>query len=148
MASIKWEDGTESDILTTDLNSLGNNARAISGVIDNDANLNLYADFQLEVQYDTAAPSAGTRIADLYLLPTVDGTNYPEGSASLTPQQSLHVGSFESRNPSISAIERLVLAGVALPPRDFKVLIVNVSGVTWETTGNVLSIRPYRLQVV
>lgn len=148
MANIQWIDGSIATALDTGLNSLANAARAISGTIDNDAGLDLYCDLELVVQWDTSAPSAGTKIAEVYLLPSVDGTNFPEGSSSLTPQKSLLVATFESRNPSISATERLVASGIPLPPRDFKLLLVNTSGQTYETSGNTLKLRPYKLQSV
>jgi len=146
MPDLKWKDGSIATALDSGLDSLANGSRAISAVIDNDAGLDLYADFELVVRYTTTAPAAGVITAELFLLPTVDGTNYPEGSSSLDPQQMLKVGIFESRNGTTSATERLVLTGIPLPPRDFKVLLKNTSGFSYYSTANTLKIRPYKLQ--
>ena len=141
-----WDDTTAIDTaLSTDLNSLANGSRAISAGVANGTELDLYGDLELVVQYGTA-PSAGTKIAEVYLLPTVDGTNYPEGSASLTPQKALLVATFESRNPSTTAVERLVVPGIPLPPRAFKLLLVNTSGQAYAASGNTLKIKRYKLQ--
>ena len=148
MSDFKWKDGSQSDIITSGLDSLADGGRAISDAIDNDTGLDMYADIEYEVRYTSSAPAAGVKVADIYLLPTIDGTNYPEGSTSLDPQKSLLVGSLESRNGSTSAIERLVLPGVPLPPRDYKVLLKNTSGKTLHSTANIVSIRPFKLQSV
>lgn len=148
MADLKWKDGSIATVFTTELNSLADGSRVLSSAIDNDAGLDLYADFELVVQYTSSAPAAGVIAAELFLLPTVDGTNYPEGGTSLDPQQALKVGTFESRNGSTSATERLVVSGVSLPPRDFKILLKNISGKTLASSGNTLKIRPYKSQSV
>lgn len=144
MPSVKWEDGSATTALSTELNSLADAGRAISAAIDNDAGLYLYADLELVVSYATA-PTAGTTAAEVYLLPTVDGTNYPEGSSTVTPQAALLVGSFEVRLGTTGP-ERLVLRGVDLPARDFKLLLCNKSGRAFTASGNTLKVRPYRVQ--
>lgn len=148
MADIKWVDGSIATALSTGLNSLADAGRAISSAIDNDAGLDLYCDLELAIAYTSSAPSAGVKVAEVYLLPTVDGTNFAEGGTSLTPQKSLLVAAFESRNGSTSAVEYLTASGIPLPPRDFKLLLVNTSGKTLHATLNTLKIRPYKLQAV
>lgn len=144
-----WDDSPSIvSALTTGLDSLANGSRAISSALDNDADAsakNLYGDLELVVRYGGGPPAAGTKVAEVYLLPTVDGTNYPEGSTSVTPQKALLVATFESRVPSTSATERLVVFGITLPPRDYKLLLVNTSGQAYHTSGNTLKIKPYKL---
>ena len=146
MSNIQWIDGSTATALSTGLDSLTDTSRAISAAIDNDADLNLYCDLELAIAYTTSAPSAGVKVAEVYLLPTVDGTNFAEGGTSLTPQKSLLVATFESRNGSTSTLEYLIATGIPLPPRDFKLLLVNTSGKTLKSSGNTLKLRPYKLQ--
>lgn len=148
MSQVKWIDGSIATALSSGLNSLADAGRAISSAIDNDAGLDLYCDLELAIAYTTSAPSAGVRVAELYLLPTVDGTNFAEGGTSLTPQKALLIATFESRNGSTSAVEYLVATGIPLPPRDFKLLLVNTSGKTLHASLNTLKLRPYKLQTV
>lgn len=145
---IKWKDGSISTLLSSGLNSLANGSRAISSAYDNTTNLDLYGDLELAIAYTTSAPTAGTKVADVYLLPTVDGTNYAEGGTSLTPQALLLVATFESRNGATGAVEYLIAPGIPLPSRSFKVLLVNTSGKTLHATLNTLKITPYKLQIV
>ena len=149
MANQQWEDSTSIiTVLSGGLVSLATGARDISSAIDNGTDLDLFGDLEFIVQWDSVAPSAGDRVADLYLLPSIDDINFPEGSASLTPQASLLIGSFESRNPSISDVEHLVLPGVTLHPRNMKFLLINTSGQTFEPSGNMLLLKPYKIQSV
>lgn len=148
MANIKWIDGSIATALSSGLNSLGDGSRAISSAIDNDAGLDLFCDLELAIAYTSSAPSAGIKVAEVYLIPTVDGTNFGEGSSSITPQKQLLAAVFESRNGSTSTVEYLVASGIPLPPRDFKLLLLNTSGKTLHATLNTLKIRPYKLQSV
>ena len=146
MADFKWKSTAATSLLTSGLNSLADAARAVSSAFDNSTNLDEYGDLEFTVQYTTSAPSAGTKVAEVYLLPSIDGTNYAEGSTSITPQKALLVGVFESRNGSTSAVERLVVSGVSIPPDHMKFLLVNTSGKTLASSGNTLKIRPYKVQ--
>ncbi len=149
MANQQWEDSTSIvTVLSGGLVSLASDARDISAAVDNGTNLDLFGDLEFIVQWDTVAPSAGDKVADLYLLPSVDDVNFPEGSVSLTPQASLLIGSFESRNPSISGVEHLMLPGITLPPRNMKFLLQNTSGQTFDPSGSMLLLKPYKLQSV
>lgn len=147
MSNIKWLDGSTATALSTELNSLTDTSRAISSAISQ-SGLDLYCDLELAVAYTSSAPSAGVKVAEVYLVPSVDGTNYAEASSSLTPQKSLLAATFESRNGSTSTLEYLVATGIPLPPRDFKLLLVNTSGKTLKSSGNTLKLRPYKLQNV
>lgn len=148
MATLKWSNGSLATALSTELDSLADAARAISGAIDNTANLHLYMDVELAVAYTSSAPAAGTKAGELYAIPTVDGTNYGEGGTSVTPQKALLIGIFESRNGSTSSVERLILPGIPMPPIQFKLLMVNTSGKTLKSSGNTLKYAPYTIQSV
>lgn len=149
MPDLKLQTGVSAtNAITTGLNSLADGARAVSGNIDNGTNLDLLLDSELQVAYTSTAPSAGTIVADLYLVPTIDGTNYAEGSTGVTPQASLLVGSFESRNGSTSAIERLTVTGIPIPLGLFRLVLVNRSGRAFHASLNVLRYRTYKYQTV
>jgi len=147
MADLRYKDGALVDLLSTGLNSFANNARVVSDVVVNATALNLYADFELVVAYATA-PATGKKIGELYILPTVDLTNFASGSDTVNPQRALLVGVFETVAPSTSTPERLVLPAITLPPRNFKVLFKNTSGFNLAATNNTLKMRGYKLESV
>lgn len=149
MADLKLKAGvTATDALTTGLDSLANGARAISAAIDNSTNLDMFMDLQLKVKYTTTAPAAGVITAEVYLIPSVDGTNYGEGGTGLTPQASRLVATFESRNGSTSTFEYLNSLGIPIPIGSFKLLLVNKSGYAYASADNLLTYRTYKLQSV
>ena len=145
MPTLKWLDGSTATALDTGLNSLGNGAGALSAAIDNDADLSYYVDIEVYVSGFGASINKGVKYADVYLLPTVDGTNYPDTDSSV-PQPRYLVGSVTKGTANGSGAVRDVISGVPLPPRDFKLAIVNTSGQAFAASGNTLKLRPYRAQ--
>lgn len=134
--------GSVQTLLTTDLNALASGAKsAASTAFDNAnaSNRHLFGTFELYVTYGTA-PTAG-RTVDLYLLPTVDGTNYADGSASVDPASNLYAGSFVLRN--VNTAQRLVLAFVELPPTLFKAMVINRGGQAFSASGHTLKMAVY-----
>ena len=131
-----------STVLSTELNSLAaTTGKAISSALDNGTNLDLFDDLELAVDFVTA-PTAGT-VIELYLLPSVDGTSYPDGDASIVPQASLYVGGFVVR--STTAAQRMVLRGIALPPGLFKYLLQNTTNQAFPASGSTLKRNSYQL---
>ena len=82
------------------------------------------------------------------MLPSVDGTNYASVDGSNQPQKALLIATFESRNPSTSAVERLTVPGVSLPPGKFKFVLKNTSGQSFKDNSvtKTLKMRAYQLQ--
>lgn len=106
----------------------------------------LEGDFELAVAYESGPPASGTRVADLYIEYSVDGTNFP--SNTNVPEET-YVGSFVSRNGSTSTLERIPLTGISLRPLKFKAALKNVSGVNFKNdTNNVLIVQPSQGQAV
>ncbi len=135
-------------VLSTELNALGTpTGKAISAALDNsDAvaqpTLDLFADLELAVDF-VSAPTAGT-VIELYLLPSLDGTVYPDGSTSILPQSSLYVGGFAVRNTTAAQV--MVIRGIALPPGSFKLLLQNTTNQAFPATGSTLRMNTYQLQ--
>jgi hypothetical protein len=135
--------------MSTELNALGQpTGKAISAAIDNympDPTTyqgDLFADLELAVDF-VAAPTAGS-VVELYLLPSIDGSVYPDGSTSILPQSSLYVGGFAVR--STTAAQVMVIRGVALPPGTYKYLVQNTTNQAFPATGSTLRQNTYQLQ--
>jgi len=106
------------------LKNLANGAELLSAALG--ATLDPWGDLIAAISWATA-PSAGVVAFEVYLLPCVDGTNYPSQGADGLPQKALLVGSLESRLPTTNALEYMALRRIPLPPGDFKILISNTS---------------------
>jgi hypothetical protein len=136
VASITWtlsaRSGNPVTVMTT----------ALDSPIDNDADLDTYADFELV--WDAVGTPALADCIDLYWVRTVDGTNYEDASSTIFPRASL-LGAFLVHNTS--SPQRLILPEVRLPPRDFKLLVHNQTNGAFASSGNVLKMLTYHLAV-
>jgi hypothetical protein len=151
MSAVKWLNSTRSgnpiSVLTTELNSLASTGSAITAsAIDNDTDHDMYADFELVITYGSA-PTAGSLI-ELYVVRTVDGTNFEDGSTTgpVVPASGF-AGAFVLR--AVTTAQRMIVPGVAIPPRDFHVMVVaKTTGQTAAASGNTLKALFYGEQIV
>ena len=141
---ILWDANPSAEtLLSTGLNSLANDGRVLSAAIDNSTALKTVIDFEMYVAEQGSARSVGASV-DIYLLTSVDGTNYP-GSDAADPTINTMVGSFAFS--AATAAERDVLKGVELGPGLHKIVVKNRTGQAFAATGNTLKYRTYCLEV-
>ena len=131
--------------LSTALNSLANNGNKLGAEIDNRNNRHFYMDIEvLLAQVDLSAQTNPS--IDIYLLPSLDDTNYADGADATDPSvQHLakSVGVLES-----DAAHREVSRGIVIPPAKFKLLVENKTGAALAASGNTVKYRTYHEEVV
>lgn len=128
--------------LSTQLDGLtSGSSSAASAAIDNSATHALYHDLELAVTFGVAP--ADNAVVEVYLLPSVDDTNYADGSNTVLPRGNLLAGVFFVRN--VTTAQRLALRNVEVPPGSFKYLIRNTAGQSMAASGNTLKYRPHEL---
>ena len=133
----------------TTLNALTNTSIAISnstGDYDNGTLLDLWADFELLVDIQVAL-TVGDPVAELYLVPSIDDTNFqsPDDTGD-TPQSIFLIGVFECRD-AVTTDQRMAIVGIPLPPRKMRFVLKNVSNQTFGASdGHLLRMKPYTLQ--
>ena len=144
MASVKWEEGSVTTVMSTDLNALADDANNIGGVIDNTTDLFVFDDYELHTAALGYTPTAGA-VIELYILASIDdGTTYEDGSDSITPPSSALMGVFNLR--ASTAAQTHIIRQVYIPANKFKLLVINKAGAALAATGNTLRRRPYRFQ--
>ena len=117
-------------VMSADLNALGNGSSVLSTtVVDNSTNLDLVNNWELVIT-STSSMTANT-VMSMWLVVSIDGTNYAEGTSANAAQPSMWWGDFEI--PRAANSFRLALVGgkscpLFLPPLKFKPLIKNGSG--------------------
>lgn len=124
--------------LTTTGGALVTGAAGLAGTLDcrtggNAADM-FSALMSLAAQWATVTGiAAGTTIADLYLVPAIDGTNFPDidtSAASYIPY-TMRVGSFvASKAPTVNTDARFQSAPFDMMPVLYNVYILNRSGQT------------------
>lgn len=133
---------------TQQVNSLTNDEWTdLSDAIDNSTNKYALADFELVL--GSAAFTGTDSALALYIVPSVDGTNYGDWTGNVTTAQQHHqpyyAGSFTTSGAT--AAQRLTLRDVPLPNGLFKVGIRNLSNVSLAASGNTLKYRPHTVAV-
>ena len=137
----KWETpGSFTSYLTTELNALANAANKLGAAIDNATAKNMYLSLQLFVNTQAGARSAGAYVA-IYLLPSIDATNYTYGDDSTDPPANRLLATL----PLDAAVTARYQSEVNLliPPYQFKLLLENDTGQTFAATGTILAYRTH-----
>ena len=135
--SIVWTSGQALDSATD------NEYTDASDEVDNSTNKYMFAD--VEVVLASAAFTGTDSGIEVYLIPSVDGTNYPtwtgNGTADEQENNGFFVG-FVSTTGTTSA-QRMVLRDVELPSGKYKWAFRNRGNVTLAASGNSASWRPH-----
>jgi hypothetical protein len=143
----KYLFGTQTTLLSTELNSLANNSLAVGSAFDNTQGQAgdgyVLCDLELVVTYGSA-PGVSTACT-LWCLGTQDGTNYEDGDASTTPAR-LPECTFPLR--AVTSAQRIIRR-VWLPWGKWKPLLKNDgTGQAMASTANQLKVLPYTPQGV
>ena len=115
-----------------------------SDEIDNSSTKYAFADLTLVLA--SAAFTGTDSVVEIYLIPSVDGTSYPNWTGNVTTDEqenNIHfVGSVTTSGATEA--QELALRNVALPNGKFKFGVRNNSGVAFAASGNTLSWRPWQ----
>lgn len=146
MASqIKWSTpGTYTTLIdggvsSPTLKNLANNGQILGNAVT--TALAQYCSLDLLARFQVAPSVNGT--VDVYFVPTVDGTNYADGDATIVPPSTSLVASLPMR--AVTTQQRVAKHYVPVPPFNFKPVVINKSGQAMTNTNseNILSYRTY-----
>ena len=100
----------------------------------------------IEVYHGSAAFTGADSAVEIYLVPSVDGTNYPtyqaSGNSDEQENNQYYVGSVTTTGAT--AAQRMALRNVALPNGTFKLGVRNQGGVALASSGNTVKWRPHQ----
>lgn len=135
---------SESQVMTTDLNSLADGGNVLSAAQSNDGagELDLLVDVELDLAAQGSARDSGAYVA-LYLLTSSDGTNYDYGDGSTDPALTNWVGNFPL--DAATNARRVSIRGIPLPPSNYKWLLQNNTGQAFASSGTILTEKRYNL---
>lgn len=111
--------------------------------IDNSTNKYMFADIELVL--GSAAFTGTDSGIELYLIPSIDGTNYPTWTGNGTSDEQENNGFFVGfmALTGTTAAQRATLRDVDLPSGKYKFACRNRGNVTLAGSGNTLSWRPH-----
>ena len=135
---------TIATIMSTELNSLADNAGAVSAAQTTDRLF--YADLELVVTFGSA-PVAGSLI-EVYIARQIDGTNYETyttGASGVGPLAG-YLGGFPLY--AVTSAQRIILPQITLAPLDYRLFFLNKSGQAFPSSGSTIKIRRYTEEAV
>lgn len=135
---------TIASLLTTELNTLANDTFcSISAAQGADGTGGpLKGDFEL-VLASGRTSGGNTTAADLYIVPSADGTNYQDTPSSTVPAADCYAGTFTCATGTGAV--RAVLKNIDLPPGLWKAIVVNRAGAAWAASANTLKVRAHSI---
>jgi len=143
--AINWESSPSlTSYLTTELNSLANGSNKIGAEIDNSTGLDMYVDVELNLAAQGSARSAGAYVP-VFLIPTIDGTNYTYGDDSTDPPAHQQIGALLL--DAATTARRVGLQMMKVPPGKFKLLIMNETGQAFASSGTTFGYRLYSPEI-
>lgn len=121
----------------------------LSDEVDNTANL--YAFAQLDLVLGSAAFTGTDSAIEVYIVPTVDGTNYPDwtGNSTADAPEQMHLFAAFLPLKATTAARRAVSSSqkpIELPQGKFKFGLRSRANVTLASSGNTLYWRPLAYQ--
>ena len=130
--------------LSTELNALADDTwSALSGEIDNSLNGYLFMDVEFDLS--SFLPSGADAAVELYLVPSVDDTQFPtyteSGAADEQENNQYFVGSVTL--PPDTEVHIQSIRGIELPPGKFKLGVRNRANLALGATGSTVKWRPW-----
>lgn len=133
--------------LDTDLNSDADGQyTALSGEYDNSTTGYMFMDVEINLASADFTTPGGTDMAyEIYVVPSLDGTNYPntDNTATTTQQENNQYFVGSTTLESVNGAVRMVLTGVEVPAGKWKMFGRNMSNRTLAASGNTIKWRPW-----
>lgn len=141
---IKHETPTdEGNVLTTELNSLADNAYSAFGTaLDNAANKD--QSFVAEINLASLNPTTGAFVT-LFAVPSYEGTNYADAPSSTNPGRNMIAAQVDVATGSAAKVVNT--PPFALPPFKHKFVLRNDTNVTLGASGNTVKIRSFNPEI-
>lgn len=135
-AAVTWTSGGPNSLAT-------NTYSGLSDEIDNSTTKYTHVDLYLEL--GSAAFSGSGSGIEVYLVPSVDGTNYPTWTGSVSTDETENTAHFVGfmTTTASTAAQKMTLRAVELPPGKYKWALRNRGGVGLPASGNALYWRPH-----
>jgi hypothetical protein len=152
LSVVYWDVGSESSLLTTELNSLASSAALTAGAISSVGGTSgvfnnvqgggglggfTQALFLIHIASLASAPTAGTGFF-FWFINSLDGSLFEDGSATITPARRADL---VIPVRAATGVQNIIVQS-SLPPNSFYVLCDQNTGQTLASSGNYLKVCP------
>lgn len=138
MATVSWGTPQAPHGALFVTSALANGGRQLGGAINPSGYI--LSSWEFNTNFHLSPTSGGT--VDLYMVPTIDDTNYDTGDAGVDAPATTFMGSFPLVMIPNSG-QRIPLLNIPTIPMSFKPLIKNSSGQTIPASSGTLTVRFY-----
>lgn len=140
--SVAWAAGQSLDSLTD------NEWSNLSDEIDNTTDK--YTEVDIEIVLGSAAFTGKDSTIEMFIVRSVDGTNYPTWAGNVTTDEQENDGFYVDvvTTTGTTAAQRMVASNVQVPPGKYKYGFRNLSNVTLAGSGNTVKWRPHSFESV
>ena len=144
MAEYRWSaPAAIATALSTELNSLANDANAITGTqVDNTTNRKTFIDVELVLASVDLSSQTNPAIY-IWFLYELDGTNQEDGAAGVNPAKAPDV-IIPLRE--VNGAQRVIIPNTIVLPYEFDILVGNRSGAALASSGNTLKYRLHSME--
>jgi hypothetical protein len=125
---------SETDYLTTELNSLADDGSYLGAAINNSSNRDMFLKVQIELASVDLSSETSPHI-QIRLIESIDGGTTYEDNDDQAWAISLPLAATSAAHKRIGDL--------MIPPGYFKLAVVNKTGAAFAATGNTLSYAPY-----
>ena len=125
---------SETDYLTTELNSLADDGAVLGAAINNSSNRDMFLKVQIQLASVDLSAQVGPCVR-IRLIESIDGGTVYEDNDSTAYGITLPVAATSAAHVRIGML--------MIPPGYFKLAVVNETGAALAASGNVLSYAPY-----
>lgn len=132
--------GAVTDV-NTSIASIADGGKLNVGTINNVGG-DVYADFELEVQFSTAPSLNG--VIEVYFLKRIESAEFETGDGgteSVTAMQRVR----EFTVADVTSLQRLILDSVVLPNAEFEIVLVNETGQATDASAS-LKYRTFNME--
>lgn len=140
--AVAWASGQDLDSLADD------EYTDLSDEIDNSTNKYMFVD--LEIVLASAAFSGTDSGLECYIIPSVDGTNYPNWTGNVTSDEQENNQYFVGFGATSGDTEanRIVVPNIPLPSGKYKYAFRSRAGVALAASGSSVNWRPHGYETV
>ena len=130
--------------LSTELNSLAD-ATWSSLSAEQDPTVAGYMFMDIELSLASCLPVGTDAAVEFYVVPTLDGTNYPDFTTGTAADEQENAAYFVGSLAVEAATQthRHILEGIKVPTGPFKIGVRNQAGVGFAASGNTVKWRPW-----